>query len=70
MFQVFKYALEHDYDYIFGMDAVFSYLPSYLKEFITKRENYDFVIGSRYIKGERSLAGIYFGIPLTLVVVF
>lgn len=38
-----------DVDYIFSMDADFSHNPKYLKNFIEKLENYDVVVGSRYM---------------------
>jgi dolichol-phosphate mannosyltransferase len=47
----FKWAIEHDYDYIFEMDCDFSHNPSYLPTFLTQIESADLVIGSRYIKG-------------------
>ena len=49
----FKYALKHNYDYIFEMDADFSHPPSKLRDFIRAIAEADFVIGSRYIdKGQ------------------
>ncbi|MGQ9720647.1 MAG: polyprenol monophosphomannose synthase [Candidatus Jordarchaeum sp.] len=49
----FKYALKHNYDYIFEMDADFSHNPQTLNDFIRAIEEVDFVIGSRYInKGQ------------------
>jgi dolichol-phosphate mannosyltransferase len=47
----FKYAVEHDYDAAFEMDADFSHDPRYLPDFLRAIENADLVIGSRYIKG-------------------
>lgn len=48
----FKYALEHDYEYIFEMDADFSHNPLDLVTLLdTCSEGNDVVIGSRYIKG-------------------
>lgn len=47
----FKWALERDYDLIFEMDADFSHGPQYIKDFLKEIENYDLVIGSRYISG-------------------
>ncbi len=48
----FKYALEHDFDFIFEMDADFSHNPSNIPRFLDKiKEGYDIVIGSRYIEG-------------------
>ncbi len=47
----FKYAIEHDYDAAFEMDADFSHDPRYLPDFLAKIEEADLVIGSRYIQG-------------------
>lgn len=47
----FKWALQREYDYIFEMDADFSHSPQYLKDFLKEIEEYDLVIGSRYICG-------------------
>ena len=47
----FKYAIEHDYDAAFEMDADFSHDPRYLPDFLKAIEDADLVIGSRYIPG-------------------
>lgn len=47
----FKYAIEHKYDYIFEMDADFSHDPKEIKNFLKNIEEYDLVLGSRYITG-------------------
>jgi len=47
----FKYAVEHDYDAAFEMDAAFSHDPRYLPDFLKTIEQADLVIGSRYIRG-------------------
>jgi len=47
----FKYALSHDYDLIFEMDADFSHDPKEIPRFIETAKEYDLVIGSRYIRG-------------------
>ncbi len=47
----FKYAVEHDYDAAFEMDADFSHDPRYLPNFLEAIEHADLVIGSRYIPG-------------------
>lgn len=49
----FKYALEHDYDYIFEMDADFSHNPKDLVKLYDACVNggYDLAVGSRYITG-------------------
>lgn len=49
----FRYALEHDYDYICEMDADFSHNPKDLPRLVNAVENgeADLVIGSRYSDG-------------------
>lgn len=47
----FKYAIEHDYDYAFEMDADFSHDPTALPNFLELIKDNDLVLGSRYIKG-------------------
>ena len=47
----FKYALQHDYELIFEMDADFSHCPAEILQMIEEIPNQDLVIGSRYISG-------------------
>jgi dolichol-phosphate mannosyltransferase len=47
----FKYAIEHNYDAAFEMDADFSHNPRYLPDFLQAIERADLVIGSRYVAG-------------------
>jgi len=47
----FKWALEHEYDRVFEMDADFSHDPKYLPKFLEATEKADLVLGSRYISG-------------------
>jgi dolichol-phosphate mannosyltransferase len=47
----FRYAIEHDYDFVFEMDADFSHDPRYLPNFFKAAQTNDLVIGSRYIAG-------------------
>lgn len=47
----FKTAIADNYDYIFQMDADLSHDPKELPKMIKNLENYDLVIGSRYITG-------------------
>ncbi len=47
----FKWALEHDYDRIFEMDADFSHDPKYLPRFLVAADDADLVLGSRYVSG-------------------
>lgn len=49
----FKWALQHDYEYIFEMDADFSHDPADLPRLYAACHNdgYDLAIGSRYVSG-------------------
>lgn len=49
----FKWAIEHQYDYVFEMDADFSHNPNDLPRLYNAcaNEGYDVAIGSRYISG-------------------
>lgn len=47
----FKYAMANGYDHVFEMDADHSHDPTRLPEFLRRIEEYDLVLGSRYIKG-------------------
>ena len=49
----FKWALAHDYDYVFEMDADFSHDPADLPRLYAAchDEGYDLAIGSRYVSG-------------------
>lgn len=47
----FKWALEHGADYVVQMDADFSHSPSYIPEMLKEIDNYDVVVGSRYVGG-------------------
>ncbi len=47
----FKYALQHNYDYIFEMDADFSHDPKEIKNFLEAIKTFDLVLGSRYVRG-------------------
>lgn len=47
----FDYALKHDYNFAFEMDADFSHDPNELPRFIELLNGYDLIIGSRYVDG-------------------
>ncbi len=47
----FKFALEHDYEYIMEMDADFSHDPADVPRLIEAAKYNDLVIGSRYCNG-------------------
>lgn len=51
----FRYAIEHNFDFVFEMDADFSHDPNEIPNFLKKIKEYDLVIGSRYIRGVRVL---------------
>src|SRR5579875_3580554 len=50
----FRYALKHDYDCVFEMDADFSHDPRYLPDLLAASAEADLVIGSRYVPGGRT----------------
>lgn len=47
----FKHGLQMGADCIIQMDADFSHDPAYVSEFLKRIEEFDVVIGSRYVKG-------------------
>ena len=47
----FRFALEHGADRIVQMDADFSHSPAYIPRFLAKMDDYDVVVGSRYVEG-------------------
>ena len=47
----FKYAVDNGYDYIIQMDADGSHQPKFLKGMIALTPEYNYVIGSRWVKG-------------------
>lgn len=47
----FKWGFSKDFDCFCQIDADFSHDPKYIPQIIKKMEEYDFVIGSRYVKG-------------------
>lgn len=49
--QGFRYAIEHNYDVVFEMDADFSHKPSDLPRLLDNLKDNGLVIGSRYVKG-------------------
>ena len=47
----FKFAIAEGYDYIIEMDCDFSHDPKDISRLLKEIDNYDLVIGSRYIQG-------------------
>jgi dolichol-phosphate mannosyltransferase len=52
----FRWGLDHGYDVVFEMDADFSHDPSHLPQFLSAIEEYDLVLGSRYLEGRVTVA--------------
>ncbi len=48
----FRWALQHDYELVFEMDADFSHDPSHLPQFLESAKDADVVLGSRYRDGK------------------
>jgi dolichol-phosphate mannosyltransferase len=46
-----RYAMQHDYDFFFSMDADFSHHPRYLPAMVHGMTDRDVMIGSRYVPG-------------------
>ena len=49
----FKWALAHDYEFIFEMDGDFSHNPNDIPAFLAAAKEADCVLGSRYVNGIR-----------------
>ena len=47
----FQWALDQGADCVIQMDSDFSHSPSYLPNFVSKIDQYDVVVGSRYVPG-------------------
>ncbi|MEJ2502838.1 MAG: polyprenol monophosphomannose synthase [Gemmatimonadota bacterium] len=47
----FRWGLQRDYDAFFEMDADFSHDPAHLPQFLDAIEEFDVVLGSRYLHG-------------------
>lgn len=46
-----NFAIRNDYDFLINMDADFSHPPRYLPALVAGMEQYDVMIGSRYVPG-------------------
>ncbi len=51
--QGFEWALQHEAERVIQMDADFSHSPEYIPQFLQHIQDYDVVVGSRYVKGGR-----------------
>lgn len=47
----FAYGLQNGFEWILQMDADFSHDPVHIEQMLAVRNDYDFIVGSRYIKG-------------------
>lgn len=54
-----KYAVANKYDLLITMDSDLSHNPDYIPKIVDLLDKYDFVTGSRYVKGGRSDYGAY-----------
>jgi dolichol-phosphate mannosyltransferase len=50
----FRWALDHDADFIVQMDCDFSHSPRYIPQFLDRIRDYDVVVGSRYVSGGKT----------------
>jgi dolichol-phosphate mannosyltransferase len=50
----FSWALEHGADFIVQMDCDFSHSPEYIPQFLEHIQDYDVVVGSRYVPGGKT----------------
>jgi dolichol-phosphate mannosyltransferase len=46
-----RYAIDHGYEFILNMDADFSHHPRYIPALLAGMQDYDVMIGSRYVAG-------------------
>lgn len=51
----YDYAIKKKYDYLITMDADLSHDPKKINDFIENLSNFEFVIGSRYMRGGKCL---------------
>ena len=51
----FKYAIEHNYEFVLNMDADFSHHPRHLPALTALMDQCDVAIGSRYVPGGRAV---------------
>jgi dolichol-phosphate mannosyltransferase len=50
----FRWALEHGADLVVQMDCDFSHSPDYIPQLLEHIQDYDVVVGSRYVKGGKT----------------
>jgi dolichol-phosphate mannosyltransferase len=50
----FRWALAHGAEYIVQMDCDFSHSPDYIPQFLDLIQDYDVVVGSRYVEGGKT----------------
>lgn len=55
----YEYALKNDYDKLITLDADFSHDPKEITKIISYLDEYDFVIGSRYINGGKNVQPLF-----------
>ena len=55
----YEYALKNDYDKLITLDADFSHDPNEIGKIIDYLDEYDFVIGSRYVNGGKNVQPLF-----------
>jgi dolichol-phosphate mannosyltransferase len=50
----FRWALGHGADYVVQMDCDFSHSPKYIPQFLERIQDYDVIVGSRYVRGGKT----------------
>jgi dolichol-phosphate mannosyltransferase len=50
----FRWALEHGADLVVQMDCDFSHSPRYIPQFLEHIQDYDVIVGSRYVRGGKT----------------
>ena len=55
----YEYALKNNYDKLITLDADFSHDPKEITKIIYFLDNYDFVIGSRYMSGGKNVQPVF-----------
>ena len=55
----YEYALKNDYDKLITLDADFSHDPKEIAKIVSYLDEYDFVIGSRYVNGGKNVQPLF-----------
>lgn len=64
--EAFRYARQRDYQYLITMDADFTHDPKYIPLLLSKKNDADIIIGSRYTSGGKMSGWGKIRLPFTL----